>query len=215
MTRFLKAAALVLSGFVLCIVLLIGVRVHDFVRSASLSFGPFQGRIPSRQEAEIAQKLRNLVYERNVKEINDIITVAKGDIEVAIHGPGGFPMSSTPLAEIVITNRSRRDLTMFGSNLNRLTKPSYDYQGYLQDDYDLSFFSGPITQTYILSPGKSLSIPAFFRVNGVGRHKINLSVDFPRCEQLTADSSHFVFTVVGLEHYSFSIYDDKNVPNLK
>jgi hypothetical protein len=212
MKRILKASSLVLLGFVLCFGVMVGISIHRAQRSIGLMDDPDE--IPSKREADTKREVQRLFSQGDVEGLNQILAIREGELELTINGPDTFPSTHTPLAELVIVNRSSRNLTIFDPRIVRLTEPSYDYKGYLQDDISLSFLVGLRARCHVLAPGQMFSIPVFFRVTGAGRHKINLSAGFPACKELKADSRKFDFPVVAHAHYIFEIGQiEQKVPN--
>ena len=203
MKRILKAASLVLLGFVLCIGAMVGVSIYRAMRPSGLMDD--LDTVPSKQEAEIKRQVQRLLDRADVEGLNRVLAIRMGEVELTINGPATFPSTHTPLAEIVIMNTSNRNLTMFDPRIVRLTEPSYDYQGYLQDDFSMSCTAGIRARCHVIAPGHTWSIPMFFRVAGAGRHRINLSAGFPVCKVLKADSAEFSFPVVARAHYVFEI----------
>ena len=96
-----------------------------------------------------------------------------------IIGADTFPISHTPVAEVVIVSRSKRNLTVFTPTISPFKGTSYNYNGYIQDNFGISFSISFDKQCQVLAPGQKLSIAALFPVTGVGRHKIIVSGGFP------------------------------------
>ena len=204
MKRILKAVLLIVLGFVLCLGVVVGVSIHRAIRSLGLMDSPDKN--PTKQETATKREVQSLFERGDVDGLNRILSIREGEVELTINGPDTFPSTHTPLAELVIVNKSNRSLTMFEPKTERLTEPSYDYKGYLQDDFNLICPVGLRAQCHVLAPGGMLSIPVFFRVSGAGQHKINFSAGFPVYKELKDDSRKCEFPVAARAQFIFEIH---------
>ena len=207
MKRITKAALLILAGFVLCYGLMMGLSLHRAIRSSKMPQAPSDNS-PTKQEVGARRNVLELFRRGDVGGLNRILRVEAGDVEIRINGPDSFPVSHTPLAEVIISNQSKRDVTFFHPEITRLTVTSSDYQGYIRDEFSMGC---PVTlnsQCHVLGPRQSLSVPVPFRVTGVGKHKINLSAGFPVYEEMSSDSSSLSAPVVARAQYVFSVVEE-------
>jgi len=212
MKRTVKAILLVLLGFVLCYGLMFAVSVQRTRRSISMSTGndPDPLNLPSAQESEMRTTVHDLFSKGDVGRVNEMLKVEEGEIELRINGPTSFPELHTPVAEVVLQNQSKRNLTIFQPHVQRLTPESYEHDGYLQDDFSMNCPLTRESRCHVLSPGGALSIPVMFRVKGVGPHKINLDVSFPAYKDISARYVSSQGTVSARSSYTFEITKEQD-----
>jgi hypothetical protein len=204
MKQVLKVISLVVLGFILGVGVLAGVSFYRTTRSLVLPTERSDSSL-STKELDTKHQLLRLYSQGDVKGLNDILTIQKGEVEVVINGPGEFPVTHTPLVECVIVNKGNRDITILDASVERLTYPSFDHDGTLQDDYLLSWNLTRNAKCHVLGPGHVFSIPVFFRTSDVGQHTIRLAVGAPVFRKLAFDSSELSFPVITQTEYMFEV----------
>lgn len=211
MKKTIKNILLVLLGFVLCyglVWVLTWNRAKSYRQESLMPVG-IPEDLSSDQEVIMRSRVYSLFMKDDVGALSEILKVEKGDVGLEVSGASLFPESHTPGAVVVLRNRSDRSLTIFEPQFKRLTQKSYNYEGYLQDDFSISC---PLTRKgrcHILLPKATLSIPVLFHVAGLGVHKINLSIGFPVISNISASRTSSSSTVLARLNYIFEITGEK------
>ena len=171
---------MILGAFI-CLAIIFAVRfqsLHSAIRSIHLPMDDHYFNESSNEEREVFYQIKEYYEHGEADKLNELIKIRKGEVKLQINGSKSFPRLHTPVAELIINNTSYRDLIMFDPILEKLTKESYNSNGYIQDDYSITC---PITvpsKCNIIKTGQKLSVPVLFEVTGTGPHKINLSLGF-------------------------------------
>ena len=211
MKRIVKPLLLVLLGVIICLACLVGLSVYLHMRTGALSLRTPDSLSPqSRAESQMRERAQALFAKRDVAKLNRIVSITKGEVELSVNGPSSIPESQAPVAEAVLRNVSDRNLTVFEPRFERLTLESYDYKGFVQDDFSMIC---PVTLTSrcrILEPGQTFSTPVLFNIEGLGKHKINLSVGFPVYEEIGGNAVSCTTLMIAREPYIVVIVENEN-----
>jgi hypothetical protein len=98
MNRIVRPLLLVLLGVIICSVCVIGPSVYFGMRTGALSLRtPDPLKPQSSAEHQMRERAQRLFAKRNVTGLNQILSIAKGEIELSINGPSSLPQSQTPV----------------------------------------------------------------------------------------------------------------------
>lgn len=204
----IKNFALMILGAFICLAVIFAVRfqsLYSAIRSIHLPMDDHYFNECSNEEREVFYQIKEYYEHGEADKLNELIKIQKGEVKLQINGPRSFPRFHTPVAELIIKNTSNRDLIVFDPILEKLTKESYNYNGYIQDDYSVSC---PITvpgKCNIIKTGRKLSVPVLFEVAGAGPHKMNLSLGFSIYTEITETHVRSNTPVIENASYVFDI----------
>ena len=159
----------------------------------------------SQEELNVVNNILHLYKISDYESINKIIKIAKDEFELILNGARSFPITYTPVAEIVIKNISEKTLIFFEPSLTRLTSESYNYNNMIQDDYAIDCPINFSNRCHILKPSERFSMPVLFEVNSLGKHKVNISLSFPQINKLSKSDMESISSTVAYINYIFDV----------
>lgn len=203
MKTILWRVLIFLLGFASCYSFHVYSSIRDAIVSAEQNAtAPEEGDY---EEQQFHKSACDLFYRGKLEQLADRLKIDKGEVSVSINGASAIMAPSTPVAEIVVSNKSQRQIVFYEPFISKLTSSMSGDQGVIRDQFSMCFQFHTEKRSHILHPGATISFPALFPVQGFGAHVISLSALFPETSVTSHGGVRWRYVAVAHAQYSLSV----------
>ena len=173
MKRVAGSLLLVLLGVAVCFGLSAAVSFHRAVLLARSGPPPLAESV-TKSEGDVHRLACELFARRDFGGLNRLLRVGEGDISLRMKGEYRVHEDNTPMAEVVLSNRTQHRIVLYQPSVSRLTPVSSRLQDSLLDHLAVTYSFSAQGRCQVVAPAGSVSFPVSLPT-GLGRHRVNVT----------------------------------------